>query len=76
MNSQQKSYLHRTIDSMGVHCKARGLDNSDGFILWVEKKWGKELSHFHNSDLKRLNRNLGDLLTKFLGGKKRVSDFY
>jgi hypothetical protein len=70
----EESYLHKTVHSMGVHCKARGLDNSDGFRLWVEERWGKELVHFHGSDLKRLNRNLGSLLTEFLGGKKRAGD--
>jgi len=74
--SEARSYLHRTIDSMGVNCKARGLDNSDGFRVFIESKRGKELVHFNGSELKRLNRNMSQLLIEFLGGKKRVSDFY
>lgn len=74
MSDRRMSYLHRTVEAIGVNCKARGLDSPDGFRLWLEEKWGKELVHFNGSDLKRLNRNLGDLLTEFLGGKKRASD--
>ena len=72
----EQSYLQRTIDSMRVNCMTRGLDNSDGFRVWVEEKWGKPLVHFNGSDLNRLNRNMGQLLTAFLQGRKRVSDFY
>jgi hypothetical protein len=76
MMPDEVSYLQRTINSMGVNCKTRGLDNSDGFRVWVEEKQGKSLVHFNGSELKRLNREMGTLLTQFLGGKKRVSDFY
>lgn len=74
-----ESYVQRTLDNIAAQCRARGMNNPDGFIAEIEKKAGKrgarkKITQMNGSELKRLNRQVEQKLTKFLGGKKRAHD--
>lgn len=78
-----ESYVQRTLDNIEAQCKARGLNNADGFIAEIEQEAGKrkkkfkgrrKITQMNGSELKRLNRQLEKKLTDFLGGKKRADD--
>lgn len=65
------SYTDRTTASIAKNCAVRNIVEVDGVLAELATKLGKPVREMNDSELKRLNRDLPEFLTAYLGGAKR-----
>lgn len=67
------NYKERTFVSIETNCSVRGIppEEVESVHAFLKEKYGVSPKDANDSQLKRINRNLGPDLTEYLGGVKR-----
>ena len=70
---KKKSYYQKTLDSIALNCETRGIPEPEheSVRALIAKRYEISLDEMNDSQLKRVNRELGDSLFVYLEGMKR-----
>lgn len=64
-------YFKATLVALDSHCERRGIIEVDAVRAEIAEAFGKPLEEMEDYELRKVNRELGEFLTAYLGGAKR-----